>query len=356
MKKINFYLFTLTNKYILINFFYILIIVLFINALEISRIIDSTKANFFYLIFLKIPSVTSEIIPFVIIVSISFLIRNLISNNELISIRNMGLSILDVFKPIAVSIFLFGIINLAIINPISAKFEKKYQNVTSKDNSNIYSIKFINEGIWIKNVSDNDEKNYINIEKIDLENMSAKNLKIFNSSKNNNKLITAVSGVFYEKLLELKEVQIYDIINDKIKKKENLKININFSKSNILDSLSDYKFIPFYKYYDHIKTLKKFNIYSSEISLYYISELLKPFFLVMLGFVVLGFSGKYKRNENFFKILFLSILIGFIIFLIKEVISTLTTTYDLPFLFSYVVIFSIPLLIGLYKTIKIEID
>jgi lipopolysaccharide export LptBFGC system permease protein LptF len=70
----------------------------------------------------------------------------------------------------------------------------------------------------------------------------------------------------------------------------------------------------------------------------------------------LGFSGKYKRNENFFKILFISILIGFIIFLIKEIISTLTTAYNLPFLFSYLVIFTIPLLIGLYKIIKIEID
>ena len=356
MQKISFYLFKLTNKYIIINFFYIIIIVLFINALEISRIINNTDANFFYLIFLKIPSISSEIIPFVIIVSISFLIRNLISNNELISIRNIGLSILDVFKPIAISIFFFGSINLLIINPIAAKFEKKYQNITEKDNSNIYSIKFINDGLWIKNISDNNEKNYINIEKIDLENMGAENLKIFNSSIGNNKLITAKFGNFYEKELRLKKVKIYDIINDKIQNKEEYNININFSKSNILDSLSDYKYIPFYKYYDHIKTLKKFNIYSSEISLHYISELLKPFFLVLLGFVVLGFSGKYKRNENFFKILFISILIGFIIFLIKEIISTLTTAYNLPFLFSYLVIFTIPLLIGLYKIIKIEID
>ena len=114
MKKIYLYLFNLTNRYILLNLLFITIIVLFINALEISRIIDNTKSNFLYLIFLKIPSVTSEIIPFVIVLSVSFLLRNLINNNELISIRNMGLSILDVFKPIGVSIFIFGLFALLI--------------------------------------------------------------------------------------------------------------------------------------------------------------------------------------------------------------------------------------------------
>ena len=35
------------------------------------------------------------------------------------------------------------------------------------------------------------------------------------------------------------------------------------------------------------------------------------------------------RNENFFKVLFISILIGFLIFLLKEVVTTLTTNMDI---------------------------
>ena len=128
------------------------------------------------------------------------------------------------------------------------------------------------------------------------------------------------------------------------------------TQSNIIDSISNYKFIPFYKYHDHIKNLKKFNLHSNEVSLYYISEVLKPIFLIVLGFVVMGFSGKFKRNENFFKVLFLSALIGFLIFLFKEIVINLTKEIKLNFILSYLFIFTLPLIIGIYQINKIEND
>ena len=356
MNKIYLYIFNLSNKFIVINFFFITTIIVFINALEISRIIDKTDTNFLYLIFLKIPSAISETIPFVIIISVSFLIRNLINNNELISMRNIGFSIIDVYKPIALSIFLFGLLNLIVINPIGASFEKIYENKTSEKISNIYSIKFIENGIWIKNISSKEEIIYINIEKIDLQNMKASKIKILNTSIKNNILIISKEGQLINKDLHLKNASIYNIENNNLIDKKDLIINTNFNKNNIIDSMSNYKNIPYYKYYSHIKNLKKFNIHSSEISLYYTSEILKPVFLIILGFIVLGFSGKFKRNENFFKILFISILIGFIFYLYKEIIASITSTLDISFIFSYIITFTIPFLVGLFKVIKIEID
>jgi len=60
---------------------------------------DKNIFNYIYFSFLKYPSILSEIIPFVTILSISFLVRNLISNNEFVSMRNLGYSIFDIFKP-----------------------------------------------------------------------------------------------------------------------------------------------------------------------------------------------------------------------------------------------------------------
>ena len=197
MNKIFLYIFFLSAKYLLLNIFFITILVLFINLLEISRLVESENYNlttFLLLSVLKIPSIISETIPFVIVIGISFLFRNLISNNELISIRNIGYSILDVYKPIAASIFIFGLFVLLIMNPISAKFEKTFDSLTSKDFSDMYSIKFINDGMWIKNISNNNEKNFININKINLDNMSVKDIKILNISPNKSKIILAKEG------------------------------------------------------------------------------------------------------------------------------------------------------------------
>ncbi len=359
MKKINFYLFTLASKYILINLIIITILVLFLNLLEISRILEkeNTTLGFFLLLsLLKLPTIISEIIPFVVILSIAFLFKNLITNNELISIRNMGFSILDIFKPIAIAIFLFGLFILLFINPLAANFENNFNNLTSKKYPNMYSIKFINEGMWIKNISEDNNKNYINISKINLDNMNAEEIKILNINNKFNKIIIAEKGEIIDKIFKLQNVSILNINNDKFEKVEFYNLILNFDKSNIIDSILNFKFIPFYKYKKHVNNLKKFNLHSSEVSLYYLSEILKPVFLVIIGFTVMGFSGKFKRNENFFKVLFISILIGFLIFLLKEIVTALTTTMEISFIFSYFIIFMFPLIIGLYQMIRIESD
>ena len=359
MKKINFYLFTLASKYILINLIIITILVLFLNLLEISRILEkeNTTLGFFLLLsLLKLPTIISEIIPFVVILSIAFLFKNLITNNELISIRNMGFSILDIFKPIAIAIFLFGLFILLFINPLAANFENNFNTLTSKKYPNMYSIKFINEGMWIKNISEDNNKNYINISKINLDNMNAEEIKILNINNKFNKIIIAEKGEIIDKIFKLQNVSILNINNDKFEKVEFYNLILNFDKSNIIDSILNFKFIPFYKYKKHVNNLKKFNLHSSEVSLYYLSEILKPIFLVIIGFTVMGFSGKFKRNENFFKVLFISILIGFLIFLLKEIVTTLTTTMEISFIFSYFIIFMFPLTIGLYQMIRIESD
>ena len=359
MNKINFYIFKLTSKYIIFNIGLIAVLILFINLLEISRIIDKENNDiktFLLLSALKIPTIINETIPFVIILSIAFLLRKLISNNELIPMRNVGFSILDVYKPIGISVFIFGLIMLIFINPMASKTERIYDQIVSKDFSDMYSIKFLKDGMWIKNVSEEENINFINISEINLDQMHAKNIKILNVTNVTDKIILAKEGNIKDKLFMLEDVTIFNIGNDTFKKLKTYKLKLNFNKENIVDTLSNYKFVPFYKYFEHIKNLKKFNLYSTEVSLYYLSEILKPFFLIVIGFTIMGFSGKFKRNENFFKILFIAILIGFFIFLFKELIIAITVKINLPIIFSYLVIFIFPLIIGLYQTIGIERD
>ena len=359
MKKINIYLFLLSLKFILINLIIITIIVLFLNSVELSRIIiteNSTLYYFLYLSLLKIPSIILEVIIFVTIISLSFLFRNLVTNNEFISLRNAGLSILDIYKPVAIAIFCTGLFILLIINPISTKSEIKFNSLTSKNSDNLYSIKFIEGGMWMKNITEKGNKNYIIVNEIDLDKMNAKDIKILETGNNKDKVILANYGNIQDNIFNLKEVTTLDIFNKKYNNYENYSLNLNFNSKNITDTISNYKLVPFYKYWEHTRNLKKFNLYSNEVSLHYISEILKPFFMIIIGLVVLGYSGKFKRNESFFKILFFSILIGFTIILMEEIIIALTIKLNISYIFSYLIIFILPLLVALYKVIRIEND
>ena len=359
MNKINLYIFKITNKYLLINLVIVLGLVLFVNLIEIARNltdINQTLINYILLSLFKIPSITNEILPFVIIISISFLFRYFINNNELISMRNIGYSIFDIFLPVGIYIFLFGLFNLFLLNPLSTNLEKKYEEILNKKSLDLYSIKISSDIMRIKNIKDEFGLNFIEIKKIDVNNMLAKDITILKLDTLQDQLIKAKDGKIIKKQFHLNEVKIFDINRNYYEEKNSIILDLNFSKKNIIDSIINFKHVPFYDYFSHTKILQKFNLYSEEISLYYLSQVLNPFFLVMLGFIVVGYSAKFKRNENFFKILFIAILIGFAIFFMREIIFKITISYNINFFFSYIIIFMLPFLIGLYKVLQIEND
>jgi lipopolysaccharide export system permease protein len=359
MHKIKTYLLNTSIKYVLINQLLILFLIIFINLIELSRVIEKENQsllNYAYLSFLKIPSIVNETSPFVIIISTAFLFRYLIKNNELIAMRNIGFSIFDIFQPISIAIFLYGLLILIIINPVTAISEKEYDKYLNNQNENMYSIKFSENNLWIKNKNTDDGIYYINFKDFDIKEMIARDIEILSIQKESREFFQSDYGIIKDKSLVLSDVNRFDILNDKYFNHKKFLLNINFSKENILTSNINYKNIPYYNYINHIKTMKKFNLYSSAVGLFYLSEVLKPIFMILLAFVVMGFSAKYKRNESFFKILFYAVLIGFSFYILREVINKLTITFNTNFIFSYFIIFIIPFVVGLYKTIQIEND
>ena len=359
MYRIKNYLLNTSIKYILINQLLILFLIIFINFIELSRVIEKENqnlVNYIYLSFLKIPSIVNETSPFVVIISTAFLFRYLIKNNELIAMRNLGFSIFDIFKPISIGVFLYGLLVLIIVNPISAISEIKYDKYLNNQNENMYSIKFSKNNLWIKNKNTDDGIYYINIKNFDIKEMIAKEIEILSIQKDKRDFFQSNYGIIKDKKFVLSEVNKFDILNDKYFKHQEFQLGLNFSKDSILTSNINYKNIPYYNYINHVKTMKKFNLYSSAVGLFYLSEVLKPLFMILLAFVVMSFSAKYNRNESFFKVLFYAVLIGFAFYILKEVINKFTITFDTNFLFSYSIIFIIPFFVGIYKTIQIEND
>ena len=359
MYRIKNYLLNTAIKYVLINQLLILFLIVFINLIELSRVIEKENQsfiNYLYLSFLKIPAIINETSPFVIIISTAFLFRYLIKNNELIAMRNIGFSIFDIFQPIGIGVFLYGLLILIIVNPITSISEIEYDKYLNNQNESMYSIKFSKNNLWIKNKNTNDGIYYINIKNFDIKEMIARDIDILSIEKENKEFFQSDFGIIKDKNFVLSEVNRFDILNDKYSSYNKFLLDLNFSKENILTSNINYKNIPYYNYINHVKTMKKFNLYSSAVGLFYLSEVLKPIFMILLAFVVMSFSAKYKRNESFFKILFYAVLIGFTFYILREIINKFTVTFNINFLFSYFIIFFIPFIIGLYKTILIEND
>ena len=159
----------------------------------------------------------------------------------------------------------------------------------------MYSINIKNDEIWIKNLQEF-KTNYIKFSNFDLKNMTAEKIKIIEIEKDNKKFYLAKKGKLHQNNLDLSDVYLFNVNLETYESINSYNLKVNFNKNNIIDSISNYKHIPFYKYKKHIESLKKFNLYSQEVSLFYFSEIFKPFFLIILSFVVMGFASKFKKK------------------------------------------------------------
>tara|TARA_Y100000590_G_C15715201_1_gene1011644 strand:+ start:152 stop:1234 length:1083 start_codon:yes stop_codon:yes gene_type:complete len=355
-KKIFIYLYKTKITYIVISLIILTITVQIVDFIELTQA-NINKSNFSFndiikMSFLKMPFLINEILPFVIIISTSFYFKSLIDNNELVSIRNLGLSIFNIFYPVAFAVLSISIFSLFILNPISS-ISMSYLQKISDNNKKSSLIKLSNDNIWIKNKINN-KVLYINAKNINIKNMLLTDIMIIDNTHNNQKLYFAEKGKINEEFILLNKVQETDIKHNKNKSYDYKNIKINFNQKDILNSLQYYKYTPFYKYYNYVNSMKKLNYLSSEIILYFLSEIFKPILLISISFVVTGYVAKFKRNENFFKTIFIAIGIGFIIFFIDKIIYSINAKNILTYIF---IILAIPLtsiILGIIFMLRVE--
>ena len=109
---------------------FILVIFLF-DMLELSRITSKYSLSFTMIMKLSLMknySSLSKTASMIVLVSslIYFNLKN--KNNELIAAKSIGISNLKIVLPVISVVFIFGVCNITIINPIGSMLLKKYQN------------------------------------------------------------------------------------------------------------------------------------------------------------------------------------------------------------------------------------
>ena len=132
-----------------------------------------------------------------------------------------------------------------------------FDSHTVKDFSDLYSIKIKNNELWIKNINNEKDKYFINISNIDLKDMNANNIKIIYISENDNYYYSAKNGKILNNIFNLENVIVLNLNNDEYTQKKILELELNFDSNNLIDSISNFKYIPFYKYKKTFSFFKK---------------------------------------------------------------------------------------------------
>ena len=213
LKSINRYIINEYIKSLFVVIAVMLSICLLISLLDEFNFFKSKKdLKFIYFIIfalLKIPNVLINLFPFVVLFAGIVFYLKIYNHNEVISLRVMGYSNIQIILIPALTSFVIGYLIIFLIVPFSSSMLKYYEELRS-DYNDTKNLVFVNEtGIWILDRNEK-EKNIIRIEKINKDFSTINQITIYNYDVFNNfiKRIDANDGIISNKNWQLNKVYI----------------------------------------------------------------------------------------------------------------------------------------------------
>ena len=245
LKSINRYIINEYIKSLFVVIAVMLSIILLINLLDEFNFFKSKKdlKFIFFLIFtvLKIPNVLINLFPFIVLFAGIVFYLKIYNHNEVISLRVMGYSNIQIILIPALTSFVIGYVIVFLIVPFSSSMLRYYEDLRSEYNET-KNLVFVNEtGIWILDKSEK-EKNIIRIEKINKDFSVVSQITIYNYDASNNfiRRIDATEGIINDKNWLLNKVNIISI--NKKNNKDNYLNNYNYTSNvNISELKNLYK-------------------------------------------------------------------------------------------------------------------
>ena len=348
------YLIKLFLKSVLTVSFFFLTLSFFLNILAEIKFFQNYDVSIFFTIFLtllNIPSIAFELFPFIFLISTQLFFMKLHDNEELIILKNYGLSNIKIIKLLLFTSLACGIFIITVFYNFSSELKHSYLSFKNNYTEDNKYLAVVNEnGLWIRDEID-DKINIINAESLK-ENILNKVIisqftkeyefiKTINSKEvniKNFKWILKNNLIFEENKLPIKKEKIFfytSFDNNKIRS-----FFSNLTSQNILEL---------------IKTEKDYKLlgYSTiEINLFIQKLISLPIYLTIM--VVLGSILMLNTKHNQSKIL--NIIIGIIssvsVYYLNYFINLMGETERIPFMISIwtpFLLLSIICLIGLIR-------
>jgi lipopolysaccharide export system permease protein len=307
-----------------------LAIVILINLLDEFNFFKAKKdlkfITFLLLIALKIPNSLINLSPFIVLFSGIVFFLKMYNFNEIISLRVMGYSNIQIILIPALTSFVIGYFLIFFFVPLSSSFLKYYEEIKSE----YYETKnliFINQtGIWILDKNDK-EKNIIRIEKIDKNFSKIEKITIYNYNNNNDfiKRIDAEEGLIIKKKWELEKINI--ITSSNKKNSENYLRNFTYETNIDINEIKNiYKNTETKSLLDlnkEILLLEDKGYSSIDLRIRYQKLISFPIYLLAMSILSGLMIINLEKNSNYLRYGLYGVIISIVIYFLNDLSITI---------------------------------
>ncbi len=322
------------SKQIIVAFFGVLIaisgIIMMFDSIEaLRRISGRDDTGMSYVIkyaITKLPETIDKILPFVMMVAAMMTFWRASKNNEYVIVRSAGVSAWGFLRPVLLTVFLVGVLNIALFNPISSKMYEmhatlKYRFITRDPTAMLFSSK----GLWIRESLDKDKTLVVQAKSLRQEKdetLSMQDISILEMDQDAQILrrIEGLVGTLKDRVFKLRGVQIFK----SGQKTESLPVyeyKTTITLQRIKENFVDPDAISFWDLPDTIRFYELSGFSAVRHQMRYLSLLASPFLLVAMVLVASLFSLRPSvRQGGVMLMIVTGVCIGFMTYFSSQLI------------------------------------
>lgn len=362
IKKIDIYI---TKEFIKIFAYITLcisILVFLIDYMEFSSKIQKYNIPWFEalkIVLYKLPSLLESIFQFIILLASIFTLTKLSITSELVAINANKYSLWKILRGQIVFVLLFGIFSIAFLNPFFSKLDKisnliknKY---TEKENNYYITSK---KGIWLKqSYSESGIENgevIIKAERVYLDSLLFKDVVLLFTDSNGfffkrinaeNMIFKDTDWIIYNAVIleKNKDLVIFDNLNIESK------LTRDFIKQKIKNEYESISSASFWNLGELIKNFEESGLDATKFIIKKHTLILTPFVYLIMVLIAGIFSISNSRKSAYALNIGKTIIIGFLIFTVQNILFELgssgflsiniSTWFPFTFIFLLTVIF-----------------
>ncbi len=321
------------SKQILVTFFMVLltimgIIMMFDSIEALRRISGRDDTGMDYVVkyaITKLPETIDKVLPFVMMVAAMITFWKASKNNEYVIIRASGISTLGFLKPIFVTVFIVGVINVLLFNPISSKMYEmhatlKHRFVTHDPTAMLFSSR----GLWIREALGDKilviQAKSVRQEKDEALSLSYVSILEMDKNAQIGRRIEGLVGSLKDKHFKLRGVQIFKS-GQKTENLPSYEYDTTITLQRIKENFVDPNAISFWNLPDTIRFYESSGFSAARHRMRYLSLIASPFLLIAMVLVSSLFSLMPSvRQGGVMLMIVIGVAVGFIVYFSSQLI------------------------------------
>jgi len=288
----------------------------------------------FEMIILKLPNHFQMLLPFIILSAMMITFYRLNHTHEIVAARSSGLSIWQLLKGLMVFVLTIGLLQLIVLNPLSAAMCKRLGNLEALYFSGTSNRIAISEtGLWFREITPERQSiihtAYIQSDSKTFSNVTFHNFDLTGDYKTR---IDATLAILQKGYWELKDAMIWQDKEGAFKSYPIMKIPTHLTIEKIQDSNTDPETISFWSLSKFIDILDKSGLSSLSYRLYWHGQLAKLGMMMAMILLAAAFGIRPIRQGGTALYVTLGIGSGFVLYFLNDVVYALGLGGQIPIL------------------------